>query len=728
MRMTSLALGMMSLGFSAVALAEGTATNLTTIVVTGTQTTTSAIPGKTNETVDASLTLRNFVTNVPGVTFNLADNNVYEAPVIRGIGGMQDDFGVGTERVGMSLDGIPLPFSYKFGHDDAKGLNYFDTANLKGFEVYRGPTFNNSFTNLAGHLSLKTIDPEDVLLANRSLGAQTRLSYDDRYETWMVNNVVAFKSASTGLAGLVSYTRRNEHEAQVEDPDIYAKMNKFRVANKDIFAKLRWDINEDHRLTLSGGKYESTYLSEAKTARFSAGRGWQSNANERWYFSLSGEHFVNTFFADKITWLYGRQSASTALDVYNYNPLFMSYYMLGTVTTTQKQKGQYANLALTKLFNLSQNVGSRLEYGVSWSQDRVSHVKDNKTQLNLPVGSSTTANAVTYFPPTTLARKGVFASNRFTLKQYNVAITPSVKYDALRANADYSNKGILEKTEGRTPGYVAANPTKKYNAWSWGLNLDWQATEKSELSFMVSQATRLPSFTELFPSTYFHWEAVPNPNLAPERATSYSLSWAFNGDYYKHNLTLSHTRFKNMIDLACANVTASNECTAKIMVNNDDPTVINAIEYTGAYELAGLYKGLKGWSVSTTLAWAKGKNTKTGEGVSRVVPFGGNFNLSYRQENFNTFLRLNFNKAKKSKYIGVDPIYGGYAAPVPGWATLDYGFYLTPNERLTIGFMLYNLLDKTYQTWESVGDLHGTERDNYWQPNRSFAINLSYKF
>ncbi|MDG6895302.1 TonB-dependent receptor plug domain-containing protein [Volucribacter amazonae] len=130
------------------------------------------VPGTTVEQIKQATSLRELFTNTPGVTFIGGDGGILEDVKIRGVGGKANDMGVGSGRVALEIDGIPVPPSFKFGHEDTKGRAYFDLANIKTMTVSRGASFSPTSTGLAGTVSLTTRSAKDVLVNNRPVGIE----------------------------------------------------------------------------------------------------------------------------------------------------------------------------------------------------------------------------------------------------------------------------------------------------------------------------------------------------------------------------------------------------------------------------------------------------------------------------------------------------------------------------------------------------------------------------
>ncbi len=99
-------------------------------------------------------------------------------------------------------------------------------------------------------------------------------------------------------------------------------------------------------------------------------------------------------------------------------------------------------------------------------------------------------------------------------------VTPSVdlvggvsydKYRIDRAEEYDPVRGIYEYPKGGA------------NAFNWQTAAIWRYNDSGELHFSVSDRARFPTIFELYSQRFGN--AIPNPNLGPERATNYELGW-----------------------------------------------------------------------------------------------------------------------------------------------------------------------------------------------------------
>ncbi|MFC6276335.1 TonB-dependent receptor plug domain-containing protein [Psittacicella hinzii] len=727
-----------SLSFApALAQAEDANLTLSTITVVG-QTATST-PGTTTTTPSASITLRDFFQNTPGVDFLQGGYGKIEALFIRGVGGLQDDFGAGGGRVALDLDGIPLPTSFKFGHDPSSGISYFDTANLASAQISRGSTFDSDSTGVAGRISLRTRGSEDVLLPGRNFGGQIKAGYDRRYNSWYYNLAAATKFSRGGV--IISFTKRKSENAQITDPDKQALLDQFTARAYDIYAKAYVDLTEDNRISVSVNRFRNP-VATPQMANPRNPRSVEHNEvySSRWTFALSGEHYGKFYIADKIDWTLARQSTYQDVSVFVKDVLPIPGVAVGTYYTSTHSAsyytttGKYAKVKFTKNFNTG-SLKHTLVYGLNANTEEFNTVNQDQIAIRVPGMSSDQNNTKQYISPKKRNNLEVYLSDRIALTKQPLTFTPSVKYARLHSKTHNADTTILSKSQNGNASYYS-EAVEKMHAWNWGLKTDWQINQRNILSLNLVQATRLPSFSELNPGTYYHWETIPASDLKPEVSRTAALDWTFNGDWYKHIVSLAATRYTHMIyvqpvgewyDWGDGYVEYLEE---KAQLSNyKAPTQVFSIEYTGQFDFGKLTPALNGWGLNVVVAWARGYDKQFNEPLNTISPLSGNVALTYTQQYFNTFARLNWSAAKKTKDIGsYDHVYGGTSKPIPGWGTLDIGYTFTPNKYIELSAIMYNVFDKEYQLWSNVAMRSGTKRDNYWEAGRGLAFNLSVKF
>ncbi len=71
--------------------------------------------------------------------------------------------------------------------------------------------------------------------------------------------------------------------------------------------------------------------------------------------------------------------------------------------------------------------------------------------------------------------------------------------------------------------FIYENPKGGAEALNWQTAAIWRYNETGQVHFSVSDRARFPTIFELYSQRFGN--AIPNPNLGPERATNYELGW-----------------------------------------------------------------------------------------------------------------------------------------------------------------------------------------------------------
>ncbi|WP_158074733.1 TonB-dependent receptor domain-containing protein [Basilea psittacipulmonis] len=752
------------------------------IEVKGQRTVVTRTIGKTTQMrADPNVSLRDFLNDSPGV--NLVTNS--EGGIanlnIRGLGGKPDMYGQNSGRIQMTLDGLTLPESFAFSHQAKDhGIGYFDSSTISTVTIDRGPTVSSAVSAMGGVVALRTKEPEDVLLPDRKLGGQLRTGYDGRYRGKFVTGATAIKTDKFSM--LLQYTKRRTHEVQfdhlhsqevideegkwpyfLEDMqesgfdvsemtqeeidelynDIYGdepKYDTYKTVTKDIsdkyvlntysfLNKWHWDINERNRLSLTIDRFESMRKEAVKEElKFEQTheKVWDSRQMKRLTLMLKGEHDEVTPLTDQISWtLASMKTEQVHQNLLNQKTLgtdnyadILAHNMYHTRTKTiQLNAIKWMETGLLK---------HRWDYGVNYRQSELTNriAYQNTIYQNREWTKKTGASS--YFPDSKRVEQSVFISDRVQYRDGPISMTPSLKYTKLKEHSFVD--GDYELREGESHDLYQSNQAKKFYAWDYALAFGWEINTSHYVSLSYSQAHRFPGYAELNPSTYFHWEALPNPNLKPEKSQAVSLGWAWKTAWYQQNIELADTKVIDKLEGKSMNCHAGT-CRSRMLVNFTEPVRIRSIEYKGEVDFGGLSDALKYWRLVAAISYSKGKDKAHGLPVNSIAPLNGYASLNFKRGDINAFARVNFSKAKKAKDIGqYDNVIGGTPPPMAGWATLDVGVGYSLGKRLDLNIMLYNVFDKQYQRWENVNAQNASFRDQFWEPGRAWVVNLGVKF
>lgn len=633
-----------------------------------------------------------------------------------------------------------------------------------------------------GVVSLRTREPEDVLLTGRKIGTQVISGYDGRYNGKFITVAGAAKSNQGSV--LIQYTKRRSHEAkfdsirtetvldqegnwdtflndladfgydvdnmtQQELDDEYEffygkapKYDTYKTVTKDIADKFtvntysflnkwNWDINPDHRLSFSLDRFHSNNI-QATENTLDVLQNKQITDDDNTYMSrltlgLQGRHNWQTFATDRINWRISHMKTEQIHTNMRYEQsLGYSNYARISANNSYDTKTKQVQLNAVKYFTVGL-INNSLDYGVSYRNSELSNLLTNSRELFMNNTATNSSNVSSYFPYSKRIEKAIFLSNRLQYANIPVTLTPSIKYTKLNEHSYMGSDYSL--TTGSNGDVYFSDQVRKFHTWDYSLTLGWQLNTANYLSLAYSQAHRFPSYSEMSPSTYYHAPTQPNPNLRPEKSNGISFGWALKSGWYKQSIELAYTRVSDKLETKGQNCTGPSNCGSRMLTNLSDPVSIKSIEYTGEIDFGEITPWLEGLNLVTVLAYAKGKDKSINKPLNSIAPLNGHTTLAYKKAYVNTFARVNYSKAKKEKDIGqYDNAFGGTPPAMPGWATLDLGLGFSFKQQANINFVVYNVFDKQYQRWENVNYENVAFRDQLWEPGRAFGMTLDIKF
>ncbi|MDG6895303.1 TonB-dependent receptor domain-containing protein [Volucribacter amazonae] len=533
----------------------------------------------------------------------------------------------------------------------------------------------------------------------------------------------AFDTDIIGLSALVSYTHRQSSEAKTHS-DYQKLLTDYKRRSEDFFTKWQWELNERNHFTLQAGRYHSTQKTPPKLTSFGTTEPPKFTDTSRKFISVSGSHLINLGILDKLSWQTSWQKTQTEFSNYINQPLGPIFAPIGQLInrtgTSFNLKGYYGNIIADKVFNTA-TLEHNLSYGVDWGKEDLEQIKSLFNSQTL-FGTTTNSNREqSYIPRSKRNNMGIFIRDRIHFGNTGFSITPSLKWQKFKIKADENSFDRLTDTS------EEIYRTYKYTPLNVGLLFDWQVNPEHLLSLNLAQSTRVPSYTETNVADYFHWPAEPNPDLKPETARAISLAWQYHNDWLEQNITLSHTRYTDMIymNMQYLQITSTDWM---VRLENVPKTRVNALEYFAKVNFSWINERLRGLTLATNIAWAKGKDTHRNQPLNSISPLEGNVRLGYATQHWDMFVRTNFAAKKKEKDIGSDPVYGGKVDPVAGYATVDLGVKYEPSKAFNASLTLYNLFNKQYLRWDDVAGRNGSYRNDFWQPGRAVGIDFAYRF
>ena len=644
--------------------------------------------------------------NVVNVNFSQTGHSQPGDIEIRGMGGMGSFMGVGSDRVTLEMDGMDIGQSFTFGHNMRNGRQYVDPADLKTVSVHKGP----GNKGLAGHVALRSKDPEDYLLPDRNFGGEVRGSYSGDNDDFSVGVVGAGRINERHSLSL-SYTRHWFDELDNKggldiDGSRRTRSNPQDGGSNAVNGKWVFKPDANQKMTLAvqhfDVKTDSRLLNQLGSGRIGVTHAYdntQKNRRDALSFNHSAE--ISTPLFDQLEWQVSAQRISSE----GKNSQDRTLASSGRRTLTRDNNEFDINTYtlrgdFSKTLGDSQGISHTLQYG-----GKLQYSEANQTSQNIT--ATATRNSV-YFPKNEQWQGTIHAADHIRFADSGFSLEPSLNLTHIR---------ITPKVEGATP----VEGTRKYSktALGGGLRGEWQINENHQLSAAYNHATRMPAYGETNGQSYGHWLGRPNPDLKPETSDGIELSWRGQGNLGQAQTTLFYNRYSNMINFDCGPNYSAETCT---VYNESGRSKTYGVEVEGKLALSafGLADGL---ALEGAAAYTKGKDNE-GNPLLRVEPLHGHIGLRYDapQETWGANGRLRFAAAKKAKDIPADS-----GSALPGYGVVDLTGYYQPVTNLTISGGLYNLLDKKYAKWNRARGYSG-DFTPYSEAGRYVGVNIRYRF
>lgn len=646
----------------------------------------------------------------PGVHFSETGNGQLGDIEIRGMGGMGNMMGQGSNRVTVEVDGMEIGQSFSFGHNMRNGRQYFDPADLKSVAIQKGP----SAKGLAGNVRFQTKDPQDYLREGRSIGGEARAGYSGDSNDYHAGAAFAAQAGDKHAFSL-SYTRRQFDELDNKggldvDGEARTKRNPQDGSSNALNGKWVFTPDNAHRFT---GTLQHFDIKSDTLLRDSIGGANRSGAvtahahnrqrNERNAVSLAHDMQLATPAFDQLNWQISAQRTKSE----------------GRNTTRYLQNGQSSltrddNDFKINTLTLKADAGKALDSRISHQIDYGFKFQYSEAELQSRTIDARGERARQFFPKSEQWQATLHAADRIGFADSGLSLTPSV---------NLAHISTTPKTQGApVPG------TGKYSktALGGGLRLDWQANEHHLFSASYQRATRMPAFGETNVQSYGHWIGRPNPNLKPETADGLELAWHSQGALGEQRTALFYNHYTDMISISCGpTLNADDVCD---IFNEAGNSKVYGLEIDGRLNLDAL--GLpQGFAAEGALAYSKGKNG-AGEPIGSLDPLSGHASLRYDhpEDTWGSAVRLNFAAAKKSGDLPGKTALGESAYnPLPGYGVVDLTGYYKPLPNLTISGGVYNLLDKKYGRWNRARH-HRGDYTPYSEAGRYFSVNVRYQF
>lgn len=640
--------------------------------------------------------------------------------------------GLGGARIATLIDGIPVPFLENAARSSAQSpttttgdsTDSFDFSSLSTMDILKGADSSRLGSGgLGGGLSLRTLEPEDLIAEGRDWGGLAKTTYDSSDRSIGGSFAVAKKIENTSVLFQGAYKKGHEVDNQgvVDSTGLTrTEPNPSDYKQHNLLLKARQDLEGGHRIGITAERFRRDVDTELKTIQ-----GTGSGSIGVYQPDYVGEEETAR---DRLSveYTYESPEAGGWIDTAS----LIAYWQrvekaAGSAGTRLRTSGPQTGTSYLYVRNNSLEESS---YGLTG--DAVSHFDMAGSGHELRFGGNVALFGAESFlsaVPTTTAsqadmpdvdgvRLGLFIEDKIVINEGPLSITPGIRFDLY----DYNTK--LTDAFSNNTGYPTFGlpDDSNGNAFSPKLLAEYRVNEQLTLFAQWSMAYRAPTISELYINftNGSQYTVIGNPDLEAETANGFEAGAAYSGAGFDAKVTAFHNKYENFIEVYNPNILGPFDQSWRNVGNVD----ISGVELSARKDLAN------GFSVYGSLAYAYGKNKDTDEFVRTVSPFRGIAGVAYATDTWGADFSSVFS-------AGVRDDADADTFDAPGFGTFNLTGWWEPEQfkgmRVQAG--VYNLFDKKYWNGTAVRDVDPAGSsyqpvDYYSEPGRTFKVSLTQKF
>ncbi len=638
--------------------------------------------------------------------------------------------GLEGNQVLMLVDGIRVPGSFSFGALATGRGDYLSLETTAAAEILRGPA-SASFGSdgLAGALSLRTLDPADVLRADAGTGGFVRLGASRLDDSVALTTAMALRQP--GWEALLLASERRGHETRTQGTDeapdsTRTAPNPLDYRQRALLGKLVLLPDAQHRVGLTLEAVQRRLETDVISARAvrppepvqppaTAVIGLQARDRvERLRASLSHryENLDGRLFQQASTQLYTQDGETRQLAEEDR-------FSAADRTRDSRYRERVVGLSTQFETQLGGALDQRLSYGLDASRTRITALRDGTPNPSAPppFGESFPARP---FPDTDYTLIGAFVQSEVEWPTAAGAFTliPALRYD--RYELEPSAKGF-------TGGEVVA---LSGDALTPRLGLLWRLNDGFVPYAQWSHGYRAPTPGQVnngFTNVASGYRSIGNPDLRPEKARGLELGLRGQVGTGTRALRWQVAAYDNRYRDFISQEVVSGSFTPA------DPAIFQFINLAQArirgVELRGEWSFAPGWQLTAAHARTRGQRTVDGsaEPLDSVEPTRSALGLRWAQAAWTITADLMHVQAKDPQRIA--PATPPAFAP-GAYTVLDLGARWQMAPRWALIANLNNLTDATYWRWSDVRGLPETSavKDAYTAPGRHLQLALRHDF
>lgn len=632
--------------------------------------------------------------------------------------------GMEGNRVAMSIDGVPAPQGFAVGSFSAAGRNVVDPDLVETIEVLRGPaSMIHGSDALGGAVVVHSRSVWTLVPDGGPWGFGLRTSWDgrdrgsrlgawgavrgSRWSALLQASGRAFEELETNGAIPANPTTGWSGAAQLR-AERSGRTSRLRMDATVL--QLRSETDVDHLVGIHGSSTTTTDLDA-------------DDRSTRLAVVLRQEHTVGPRANSTLTAHWSRDETAQDTDQWLAPP--------GGGPATSLRRRQ---------FELDQErFGAAWLGELEWRSHQLLAGLDaahfdlederNGLQTNLLTGSSTNVILgerlpVRDFPKSSVSTIGAFAGDRWTTAKDRLVLHLGVRFD--QSDTSVTDDPLYEASY---PGLEIVEAS--FSAWTPRAGATLDLGGGHSLYASATDGFRAPPVFDTnvgLRLAALGYEAIPNPDLRPERSRGYELGWRFAGPRLSWHLAAFHTRYRNLIESrALIGRDAATGVTVFQSINRSRATV-EGIEGWLHADLGGDSLTQGRWDLDLTISAAEGRDTRLDVDLSSVDPARAVLSLGWSSADRSLGADAVWTTVGRTEVAPTVPN-GSPAFAPPAYQTIDLHTWWSVGPNLTVRASLLNAFDETY--WVAAKARRLATSDPHLElstePGRAFVVSVEWR-
>lgn len=671
--------------------------------------------------------------------------------------------GLESNRVGMDIDGIPIPdatgrpYVSRTGNNTfGIGRDYIDPYMFGSVDIEKGATaVDQPNTSIGGNVSFHNKTADDYLSSDKNSYFGYQSDYDSSNRSW--HNGITAAAGDDELRGLFVYSRRDGQETR-NNSDV--KQAYPANWHSDAFMTSGiWQPNDQHKLSATFDYYHKTNHSHYDTWDTSGNTVWgtaqQQSDTRRWGINLADEWTPYNDFIDTLTTrLYWQQTQAhdntylpTSASQYGFVYSDFNVDTYGFDTRGTKTLGRH---------ELSAGVNARLD-------------NSERPFRQEPAPSTFSAITQPQSDSRTFAVAGYLQDKiNFDLDSHNFAVIPGVRvmYQSTKPkNLGDLTTGSTVLTEEQVDALYGKTNSDTQVLPS--LTFQYDLTPALTTYLQYKRGVQFPTTSQLYGSWNLgssyagsaQYALIGNTDLKTE--TSNNFEWGLKGQATEGvtvNTSVFYNQYKNFIAYTRYRRATNPEMFVNVPSNiytsyqaeNRDKAYIYGAEISTKVNYGTWFPQVDGLSSTFALGYNEGKSKSSYAGdkyidLDSVAPLKAIVGLAWddKARGYGAALTATFVKGKQATATNRESYTNTGTAitdstteymRVPGYGMVDATAYWQATKNVKLSGGIYNITDRKYWDYTSSRTLtssNAQERNDInlaVMPGRTFQLGVNVDF